>query len=89
MQTPSWQGRKILSHTNIDFIVNIYWHYCLPQIRGLVAQWIRHLTTNQRFPGSNPGKVVIFFLILRYLLPLLFTSISWPSGTMDKASHYE
>ena len=50
---------NILSHIKIDFIPNIY------QIRGLVAQWIRHLTTNQGIPGSSPGKVVIFCLILR------------------------
>ena len=61
----SWQGRNILSHAKIDFIPNIYWHYCLLQIRGLVAQWKRHLTTNQEIPCSSPGKVVIFFLILR------------------------
>ena len=61
----SWQGRNILSHTKIDFIPNIHWHYCLLQIRCLVAQWIRHLTTNQGIPGSSPGKVVIFCLILR------------------------
>ena len=61
----SWQGRNILSHAKIDFIPNIYCHYCLPQIRCLVAQWIRHLTTNQGIPGSSPGKVVIFCLILR------------------------
>ena len=61
----SWQGRNILSHTKIDFIPNIYCHCYLPQIRGLVAQWKRHLTTNQGIPGSSPGKVVIFCLILR------------------------
>ena len=27
---------------------------------GPVAQWIRHLTTNQGIPGSNPGGVVHF-----------------------------
>ena len=27
---------------------------------GPVAQWIRHLTTNQRIPGSNPGGVDFF-----------------------------
>ena len=43
----SWQGRNILSHAKIDFIPNIYCHYYLPQIRGIVAQWKRHLTTNQ------------------------------------------
>ena len=51
----SWQGRIILSLTTIDFIPNIYCHSYLPQIRGLVAQWIRHLTTNQGIPGSSPG----------------------------------
>ena len=61
----SWQFRIILSHTKIDFIPNIYWHNCLLQFRCLVAQWIRHLTTNQGIPGSSPGKVVIFFLIPR------------------------
>ena len=61
----SWQGRNILSHTKIDFIPNIYCHYYLPQLCGLVAQWKRHLTTNQGIPGSSPGKVVIFCLILR------------------------
>ena len=25
---------------------------------GLVAQWITRLTTDQKIPGSNPGKVV-------------------------------
>ena len=27
---------------------------------GPVAQWIRHLTTNQGIPGSSPGGVVHF-----------------------------
>ena len=61
----SWQGRNILSHAKIDFIHNIHCHYYLPQIRGLVAQWIGHLTANQGIPGSSPGKVVIFCLIIR------------------------
>ena len=61
----SWQGRDILSHTKIDFIPNIYCHYYLRQIRGLVAQWKRHLTTNQGIPGSSHGKLVKFCLILR------------------------
>ena len=61
----SWQGRDILCHTKIDFILNIYCHYYLPQIRGFVAQWITHLTTNQEIPGSSPGNVVIFCLMLR------------------------
>ena len=29
---------------------------------GPVAQWIRHLTTNQGFPRSNPGGVDHFCL---------------------------
>ena len=72
----SWQGRDILSHTKIDFIPNIYCHYYIPQIRGLVAQCIRHLTTNQGIPGSSPGKVVIYCIILRYTLYLIFTAIN-------------
>ena len=27
--------------------------------RGLVAQWITRLPTEQKIPGSNPGGVVI------------------------------
>ena len=27
--------------------------------KGPVAQWIRHLTTNQGIPGSNPGGVAV------------------------------
>ena len=60
----SWQGRHVLSHTKIDFIPNIYFHYYVPQIRGIVAQCIRHLTTDQGIPGTSPGNVVIFCLIL-------------------------
>ena len=30
-------------------------------ILGPVAQWIRHLTTNQGIPGSSPGRVEIFY----------------------------
>ena len=29
---------------------------------GPVAQWIRHLTTNQGIPGSSPGRVVLFIV---------------------------
>ena len=84
----SWQGRNILSHAKIDFIPNIYCHYYLPQIRGLVAQWKGRLTTNQGIPVSSPGKVVIFYLILRLTLYLIFTAIIiylkfaglWPNG---------
>ena len=61
----SWRGRNILSHTKINFILNIYCHYCLHQIRWVEAQRIRQLTANQEIPGSSPGNVVIFCLILR------------------------
>ena len=30
-------------------------------MNGPVAQWIRHLTTNQGIPGSNPGGVGYYF----------------------------
>ena len=30
--------------------------------QGLVAQWITRLTTDQKIPGSNPGKVEFFFI---------------------------
>ena len=84
----SWQGRNILSDNKIDFIPNIYCHYYLPQIRGLVAQWIRHLSTNQGIPGSSLGKVVIFCLMISYTLYLIFSAIImylkfvalWPNG---------
>ena len=71
----SWLGRNILSHTKIDFILNIYCHDCLTPTRCLVSQWIRHLTTNQKIPGSSSGKVVILCLILRETLYLIFTAI--------------
>ena len=29
-------------------------------VTGLVAQWITRLTTDQKIPGSNPGKVGFF-----------------------------
>jgi hypothetical protein len=32
-------------------------------VTGLVAQWITRLTTDQKIPGSNPGKVGFFFLL--------------------------
>ncbi len=33
-------------------------------MNGPVAQRIRHLTTDQGIPGSNPGRVVFFFFFL-------------------------
>ena len=32
--------------------------------QGLVAQWITRLTTDQKIPGSNPGKLDAFFFFL-------------------------
>ena len=34
---------------------------------GPVAQWIRHLTTNQGIPGSNPGRVDVFLNMHMYI----------------------
>ena len=45
-----------------------------------MAQWIRHLTTNQGIPGSSPGRVVFSqgysFLLISFLSPnmSIFTS---------------
>ena len=33
--------------------------------RGLVAQWITRLPTEQKIPGSSPGKIGYFFSLLR------------------------
>ena len=39
----------------INTVISAYlWH------TGPVAQWIRHLTTNQGIPGSSPGRVEFF-----------------------------
>ena len=41
---------------------------------GLVAQWIRHLTTNQGIAGSSPAKIKSFFLSLilfRFVIKLV------------------
>ena len=35
---------------------------------GPVAQWIRHLTTDQGIPGSSPGRVV-FYQFFSFFLP--------------------
>ena len=37
---------------------------------GLVAQWITRLTTDQKIPGSNPGKLELFSSFLMYKLPV-------------------
>ena len=36
----------------------------LSHLSGPVAQWITRLTTDQKIPGSNPGKVAFFFFFL-------------------------
>ena len=61
-----------------------------------MAQWIRHLTTNQGIPGSNPSGIGIFFFFLLKrtktctlygeeargtFCPQLF-SLSHPTGTI-------
>ena len=40
------------------------------QREGLVAQWITRLPTEQEIPGSNPGKLVFFFLAFLYFTTL-------------------
>ena len=51
--------------------------YDIIQTEGPVAQRIRHLTTDQGIPGSNPGRVVFFlfffcsFFFLVVFFPML------------------
>ena len=42
-------------------------HYCGLH-RGLVAQWITRLPTEQKIPGSSPGKIETFNKITNPLL---------------------
>ena len=46
---------------------------------GLVAQRITRLTTDQKIPGSNPGKLEIFFFVFLFLLLLSssFLQLLW------------
>ena len=44
---------------------------------GPVAQWIRHLTTNQGIPGSNPGGVDYFSTTRSNDESNYFTNDSW------------
>ena len=62
--TDTYMQSLLLTHNMYD---NSYQQttYCL--MTGPVAQWIRHLTTNQGIPGSNPGRVELF---LDFLLTL-------------------
>ena len=41
-------------------IIEFYVYYVTNK-RGLVAQWITRLPTEQKIPGSSPGKVDISF----------------------------
>ena len=50
-----------------------------------MAQWIRHLTTNQGIPGSSPGRVVYFFFNFYFYPSLLlsFTFLKVGTGKKD------
>ena len=51
-----------------------------------MAQWIRHLTTDQGIPGSSPGRVV-FFLFFFYTIPVPFAPMQFAEALrefMDK-----
>ena len=51
------------------------WVFPCPKdsVRGPVAQWTRHLTTNQGIAGSSPARIKLFFCkgIWRFETPLL------------------
>ena len=58
-------------------------------VKGPVAQWIRHLTTNQGIPGSSPGRVVFFSPLVdcfSFLFSFLlsFYVFSFPSSVFNK-----
>ena len=42
--------------------------FLMIMVGGLVAQWITRLTTDQKIPGSNPGKLDITFSFQVYLI---------------------
>ena len=43
--------------------------YPLTAKSGPVAQRIRHLTTDQGIPGSNPGRVdFFFFFVINFMI---------------------
>ena len=59
-------------------------------ITGPVAQRIRHLTTNQGIPGSNPGGVVFSLNVLLLVVPIYFFQIHYilvPQTVCD-LTHY-
>ena len=63
-----------------------------------MAQWIRHLTTNQGIPGSTPGRIVTIIafsqsmealMTLVILVTLILLQFHWPCGLTDKASDFD
>ena len=73
-----WQQRKTTEKES-----------CL-SMTGPVAQRIRHLTTNQGIPGSNPGGVVFSLNILLLEVPIYFFQIHYilvPQTVCD-LTHY-
>ena len=77
-------GKKKLTHRGIwtelikiNFELKRSKEYILAHVfqDGPVAQWIRHLTTNQGIPGSNPGGVVHFWMQNLWRMSLL--SLNW------------
>ena len=50
-------GLDVISEHNNPFISMLWCSLFFEE--GPVAQWIRHLTTNQGIPGSNPGGVAV------------------------------
>ena len=54
------EPRSCMSGTvYIITVVSCILHCACKAAGGPVAQWIRHLTTDQGIPGSNPGRVVV------------------------------
>ena len=63
-----------------------------------MAQWKRHLTTNQGISGLSPGKIVTIVAFsqsmeawktLVILVALILLQFHWPCGLTDKASDFE
>ena len=52
-------------------------------VYGPVAQWIRHLTTDQGIPGSSPGRVDFFVIIFNSHMAGHFdTNLFWHGITL-------
>ena len=54
-----------VSREDETIIIMMSWR----SVDGPVAQWIRHLTTNQGIPGSSPGGVALFlqFILFKWV----------------------